>query len=74
MPDYFFDTSALGKNYHYEVGTPRVEQLLKEPGARHFISRLRVSEIQSVFAGKVRAGVISESDYRTLRHRFLTDA
>ncbi len=73
MPDYFFDTSALGKNYHNEVGTPKVEQLLKEPGARHFISRLSVIEIQSVFAGKVRAGVISESDFRTLRRRFLTD-
>lgn len=73
MPDYFFDTSALGKNYHNEVGTPKVEQLLKEPGARHFISRLTVIEIQSVFAGKVRAGVIGESDFRTLRRRFLTD-
>lgn len=73
MPDYFFDTSALGKNYHNEVGTPKVEQLLKELGARHFISRLSVIEIQSVFAGKVRAGVISEADFRTLRLRFLTD-
>jgi predicted nucleic acid-binding protein len=73
MPDYFFDTSALGKNYHNEVGTPKVEQLLKEPGARHFISRLTVIEIQSVFAGKVRAGIISESDFRILRSRFLTD-
>lgn len=73
MPDYFFDTSALGKNYHNEVGTPKVEQLLKEPGAHHLISRLSVIEIQSVFAGKVRAGVISESDFRTLRRRFVTD-
>jgi hypothetical protein len=73
MPDYSFDTSALGKNYHNEVGTPKVEQLLREPGARHFISRLSVIEIQSVFAGKVRTGVISESDFRTLRRRFLTD-
>ncbi len=73
MPDYFFDTSALGKNYHNEVGRPKVEQLLREPGARHFISRLSVIEIQSVFAGKVRTGVISESDFGTLRRRLLTD-
>jgi predicted nucleic acid-binding protein len=73
MPSYFFDTSALGKNYHNEVGTPKVEQLLKEPGVRHFISRLSVIEIQSVFAGKVRTGVISESDFRMLSRRFLTD-
>lgn len=73
MPGYLFDTSALGKHYHNEVGTPEVEQLLKEPGARHFISRLSVIEIQSVFAGKVRAGVIGESDFHILRSRFLTD-
>jgi predicted nucleic acid-binding protein len=73
MPNYFFDTSALGKNYHSEVGTPRVEQLLREPSIRHFISRLSVIEIQSVFASKVRTGVISESDFGTLRRRFLTD-
>ena len=73
MPNYFFDTSALGKNYHNEVGTSKVEQLLRDPGSRHFISRLSVIEIQSVFAGKVRTGVISESDFRTLRRRFLTD-
>jgi predicted nucleic acid-binding protein len=73
MPNYFFDTSALSKNYHNEVGTPRVEQLLREPSIRHFISRLSVIEIQSVFAGKVRTGVISESDFGTLRRRFLTD-
>lgn len=30
MPDYFFDTSALAKNYHNEVGTQKVEQLLKK--------------------------------------------
>lgn len=73
MPNYFFDTSALSKNYHNEVGTPRVEQLLREAGTRHFVSRLSVIEIQSVFAGKVRTGVISESDFGILRRCFLTD-
>ena len=73
MPNYFFDTSALSKNYHNEIGTLRVEQLLGKPSTRHFISRLSVIEIQSVFAGKVRTGVISESDFGTLRRRFLTD-
>lgn len=73
MADYFLDSSALGKNYHAEVGTAEVEQLLKELGARHFISRLTLIEIQSVFAGKVRTGVITESDFQLLRRRFLTD-
>ncbi|MFQ5930088.1 MAG: hypothetical protein ACE5MK_10330 [Acidobacteriota bacterium] len=35
MADYFVDTSALGKHYHEEVGTARVDQLLGEPQSRH---------------------------------------
>src|SRR5438067_1972002 len=73
MADYFLDTSALGKHYHVEVGTPVVDRLLRESGARHFISRLTVVEMQSVFAGKVRMGVISVSDFQLLHRRFLTD-
>ena len=73
MTDYFLDSSALGKHYHVEIGTAEVERLLKEPGSRHFISRLAVIEIQSVFAGKVRTGLITEADFQLLRRRFLTD-
>ena len=73
MPNYFFDTSALGKNYHVEVGTDEVERLLALPQARHFISRLSIIEIQSVFAGKVRTRVITDADFQLLRRRFLTD-
>ena len=37
------------------------------------ISRLSVVEVQSAFAGKVRAGVISAGDAAGLRRRFLED-
>jgi hypothetical protein len=73
MPNNFFDTSALGKHYHPEVGTAKVDAALSEPGAHHFISRLGVVEMLSVFAGKVRAGVIAAADFDALRRRFLTD-
>lgn len=73
MAGYFFDTSALAKRYHVEVGTPKVEQLLQEVGARHLISRLAAIEILSVFAGKVRTGAITAADFALLRRRFLTD-
>jgi hypothetical protein len=73
MPDYFFDSSALAKNYHVELGTPEVERILREPVSRYFISRLAVIEIQSVFAGKVRMGTIGEPEFQLLRRRFLTD-
>jgi hypothetical protein len=74
MPSYFLDTSALGKHYHPEIGTAKVEHLLQEPGARHFVSRLTAVEILSVFAGKVRTGVIAAADFQLLRRRFLTEA
>lgn len=73
MADYFFDSSAVGKHYHVEVGTAEVERLLQEPTVRPFISRLTLIEVQSVFAGKVRTGVITEADFQLLRRRFLTD-
>lgn len=73
MSDYFFDSSALAKNYHAELGTPEVERILKELGSRYFISRLAVIEIQSVFGGKVRMGAIGEPEFRLVRRRFLAD-
>lgn len=73
MPDNFFDSSALGKHYHQELGSARVNQLLADPGSQHFISRLTVVEIQSVFAKKVRTGHLGLADFQLLRRRFLTD-
>ena len=73
MASYFFDTSALVKYYHIEVGTPEVLQLLQEPNARHFISRLTVIEAPSAFAIKVRTGELAASNFHRLRQRFLAD-
>jgi hypothetical protein len=73
MADNFFDTSALGKHYHAEVGTAKVDQLLAGPGTCHFISRLTVTEMQSVFAKKVRTGVLALPDFQLLCRRFLSD-
>ena len=56
MPGYFFDSSALAKHYHVEVGTAEVDRILQLPDTRHFIARLALVEIRSVFAGKVRTG------------------
>jgi predicted nucleic acid-binding protein len=73
MSDNFFDTSALGKHYHPEIGTAKVDQLLADPGSRHFISRLTMVEMQSVFAKKVRIGVLSLADFQLLCRRFRAD-
>src|SRR5438445_9734952 len=73
MPNNFFDTSALGKHYHPEVGTRKVDAILREPSSQHFLSRLGAVEMLSVFAGKVRTGVLTLPAFETLRRRLLTD-
>jgi predicted nucleic acid-binding protein len=73
MPGYFFDSSALGKRHHPEVGTAHVEALFQAPQPSRFISRLSVVELQSVFAGKVRTRAITGADLELLRARFLQD-
>jgi hypothetical protein len=73
MANYFLDSSALGKHYHAEIGTAEVDALLQEPGAQHFISRLTVVELQSVFAGKVRTHVLTEADFQLLHSQFAND-
>jgi predicted nucleic acid-binding protein len=73
MAYYVFDSSTLGKHYHAEIGTAFVEALLHDPGAQHFMSRLTVVEIHSVFAGKVRTGVIAAADFQLLRVQLQND-
>ena len=73
MPRSFFDTSALVKNYHIENGTPIVQAILATSGSERFISRLSAVEMLSGFAGKVRTGTLSSTDYGILRRRFFAD-
>ncbi len=73
MAGFFWDTSALVKHYHPEVGTPEVDNLLQTPGSQHAISRLAVTETFSAFAGKVRAGLITLVEFDQLCRRFLAD-
>ncbi|MBI3683763.1 MAG: type II toxin-antitoxin system VapC family toxin [Acidobacteria bacterium] len=61
MAGYFLDSSALAKLYHQEVGSAVVEELVLSATATVLISRLSVVEVQSAFAGKVRAGVIQQA-------------
>ena len=63
MPGHFWDTSALLKHYHPELGTVKVDALLQAPGLLQVLSRLGVTETFSVFAGKVRAGLITQAEF-----------
>jgi predicted nucleic acid-binding protein len=63
----FLDTSALAKRYHHERRTDVVDQWLLSPGKRHVISHLAFLEVQSVFARKVREGVIPRATFLLFR-------
>jgi predicted nucleic acid-binding protein len=73
MAYHLFDTSALVKNYHPEVGSTRVSTLLALPGSQHALSRLTLVEMHSVLATKVRNSAITEAEMLVFRRRFLHD-
>jgi predicted nucleic acid-binding protein len=73
LSGYFFDTSALAKLYHPEIGTPKVVQIIGAVGAQIRISRLTVVELRSVFAIKVRTQAISREDVSLLMRQFQED-
>jgi len=73
MPHYFFDTSALVKHDHTELGSPQVDQILGELGSDYSIAGLALTEVSSVFAKKVRTGEITDADFDRLRLRFYAD-
>ena len=73
MPQYFFDTSAAVKDYHWEAGTPAVSAIFAQPGRQIRISSLGFVEIQSAFAMKVRSGVLHQKAAGMQRARLLLD-
>ncbi len=58
--NYSFDTSALTKVYHHELGSRRAIEIFNEKGAIIRISNLAIVEVQSAFAMKVRTGIINQ--------------
>ncbi len=70
---YYFDTSALCRYYHSELGSAQVEAIVNEPGATLLVSWLTVLETQSAFALKVRNHEIAVADFALLRKKFKAD-
>ena len=73
MAGYFFDSSALVKLYHPEIGTPVVDQIVGATGNFVRVSRLTVAELTSAFAIKVRTQSISREDADAFLRQFRTD-
>jgi predicted nucleic acid-binding protein len=71
--DCFFDSSALAKLYHSEIGTPTVDEIVRNAGSRVRISRLTVVEMSSIFAVKVRTQFITRDDAWFFLRQFRED-
>jgi predicted nucleic acid-binding protein len=62
LAGHFFDSSALLKLYHPEVGTLAVDQIVNATGQLGSSFRLTVAELTSAFAIKVRIQPMSRED------------
>jgi predicted nucleic acid-binding protein len=71
--NYFFDSSALVKLYHPELGSPGVEAAFHKANRRIVISRLAGVELHSALSLKTRTGRLAMAEAILLRTRFLAD-
>ena len=71
--NYFFDSSALVKLYHPELGSERVSAMFGGPDRRVIVSRLAGVELHSALALKTRTGQLDSERSAALRIRFLDD-
>jgi hypothetical protein len=72
LAGHFLDSSALGKLYHAEGGTPIIERIINAPDNVEF-SRLSVAELTSAFAIKVRTHSINRDDAYIFLRQFRGD-
>jgi uncharacterized protein len=73
LPGYFFDTSALVKLYHFEVGTPAIDRIASVAETAVRTSRLAAAELISAFAIKVRTKLIDRGDADQFLRQFRED-
>jgi predicted nucleic acid-binding protein len=73
LAGHFFDSSALVKLYHLEVGTPAVDQIVNATGNVVRVSGLTMAELTSAFAIKVRTRSISRQDADLFLQQFRRD-
>lgn len=70
---YFFDTSALVKRYHLEIGSHTVIQIFEAEENRILIASLSIAEFFSALNRIKNRGQISEADFRATLERFAVD-
>lgn len=70
---YFFDTSALIKQYHEERGSRIVDEIMKEENNVIVISNLTIIETTSAFVRKKNEKKISQSELDIVLSKLYSD-
>lgn len=73
MAHYYFDSSALVKNYVLEGGTEWVRSLCTSSNHTIYTVRISGAEIAAAFYLRVRTNSIAEEDGQRAIHQFKTD-
>ncbi len=60
MAFFLFDTSALVKRYHVEVGSDKVDEIFDDPDNVLIISELAIVEVTSALQRKRNQGEITQ--------------
>jgi predicted nucleic acid-binding protein len=67
---YFFDSSALIKRYHTEIGTERIDEILEQQDSEFIISSLALSEVTSALNRKKNEGKINPDLFKDILIEF----
>ena len=70
---YYFDTSALVKIYHKEIGSETVRNIYDAATNQIVISNLTIPETYATFQRKRKDGLISKKDALVVLRRFFAD-
>jgi len=62
---YYLDTTALVKHYHLELGSQAVDDLMDHPGHVMILGEPAISDLYTLFSGRVESGEITRDDYFT---------
>jgi predicted nucleic acid-binding protein len=73
MTFFFFDTSALVKHYHQEIGSEIVDDIFQDEDAVLLISGLAIVEVASMLSRKRNRGEITDAAMQHALAQFARD-
>ncbi len=73
MRYYYFDSTALVKHYHLELGSQAVDDLIDHPTHRIILGEACIADLYAVLNRRMEAGEITRDDFFTTIVTFETE-